>query len=42
MCQAGSTILYAWARDAPQLKLPKDTGFKIGGDSGISHVVVQV
>lgn len=42
VCQTGSTILYAWARDAPKLRLPKDTAFKVGGKTGIKHLVVQV
>ena len=29
ICQSGKmTILYAWARDADQLKLPRDIGFR--------------
>ena len=27
-CQASSQILYAWAMDAPDLKLPSNTGFR--------------
>lgn len=41
-CQTGSQIIYAWARDAPPLQLPKGVGFKIGGTSGISYLVLQV
>ncbi len=35
-------ILYAWASDAPELKLPKGVGFKVGGRSSIKYLVVQV
>lgn len=35
-------IVYAWARDAPSLHLPKDVGFLIGKDSPIKYLVLQV
>lgn len=35
-------ILYAWARDAPDLSLPEGVGFKVGGDSAIAYLVLQV
>ncbi|XP_050539819.1 peptidylglycine alpha-hydroxylating monooxygenase isoform X1 [Daktulosphaira vitifoliae] len=41
-CRSGSNILYAWARDAPILKLPDGVGFKVGGDSEINYLVLQV
>ncbi|XP_014249505.1 peptidylglycine alpha-hydroxylating monooxygenase [Cimex lectularius] len=41
-CSDGSQIIYAWARDAPALKLPEGVGFKIGGDSSIQYLVLQV
>lgn len=41
-CGEGSQILYAWARDAPKLVLPKGVGFKVGGDSTIKYLVLQV
>lgn len=37
-----SQILYAWARDAPKLSLPKGVGFKVGKDSPIKYMVLQV
>jgi len=37
-----SQIMYAWARDAPTLKLPNGVGFKVGGDSKINYLVLQV
>ncbi|CAH1795941.1 unnamed protein product [Owenia fusiformis] len=42
VCKSGTKILYAWAMDAPKLNLPKDVGFKVGGDSAIKYLVVQV
>ncbi|XP_013413906.1 peptidylglycine alpha-hydroxylating monooxygenase-like [Lingula anatina] len=42
VCQKGSAIIYAWAMDAPQLTLPKDVGFKVGGNSEIQWLVLQV
>ncbi|XP_073957221.1 peptidylglycine-alpha-hydroxylating monooxygenase [Choristoneura fumiferana] len=41
-CRSGSQIVYAWARDAPSLHLPKDVGFLIGKDSAIKYLVLQV
>ncbi|KAI5744961.1 hypothetical protein M8J76_006985 [Diaphorina citri] len=41
-CAAGSQIIYAWARDAPSLILPEGVGFKVGGDTAIQYLVLQV
>ncbi|CAH2050049.1 unnamed protein product, partial [Iphiclides podalirius] len=41
-CRSGSQIVYAWARDAPSLTLPKDVGFLVGGKSPIKYLVLQV
>ena len=41
-CQAGSQVLYAWARNAPELELPGDVGFMVGRNSGIRYLVLQV
>ena len=41
-CAEESQILYAWARDAPMLILPEGVGFKVGGDSSIKYLVLQV
>merc|ERR1711997_319767 len=41
-CKAGNQIIYAWAMDAPELKLPPDTGFRMGKDSNIKYLVLQV
>lgn len=37
-----SQIIYAWARDAPRLELPEGVGFKVGKDSPIKYLVLQV
>lgn len=37
-----SQIIYAWARDAPKLELPDGVGFKVGKDSPIKYIVLQV
>lgn len=44
ICEPGSKsiILFGWALDAPAIELPPQVGFKIGGDSGINHLVLQV
>uniref|UniRef100_A0A1Q3FR79 peptidylglycine monooxygenase n=1 Tax=Culex tarsalis TaxID=7177 RepID=A0A1Q3FR79_CULTA len=43
-CGTGSAsqIIYAWARDAPKLELPENVGFKVGKDSPIKYIVLQV
>ncbi|XP_035663616.1 peptidyl-glycine alpha-amidating monooxygenase B-like isoform X1 [Branchiostoma floridae] len=41
-CRDGGQIMYAWARDAPPTHIPEDVGFRIGGDSGVDHLVLQV
>ena len=35
-------MLYAWARNAPQLVLPPDVGFMVGRHSGVQYLVLQV
>ncbi|XP_041372877.1 peptidyl-glycine alpha-amidating monooxygenase B-like [Gigantopelta aegis] len=35
-------ILFAWAKNAPPTKLPKDVGFRLGGSKGIQTLVLQV
>lgn len=42
VCQTGSKIIYAWAMDAPSLKLPPDVAFKVGGDTGINYLSMQI
>ena len=41
-CQSGSQIIYAWAMDAPALELPEDVGFRVGADTDIAYLVLQV
>uniref|UniRef100_A0A3B5MBW2 Uncharacterized protein n=1 Tax=Xiphophorus couchianus TaxID=32473 RepID=A0A3B5MBW2_9TELE len=41
-CEDESSIMYAWARNAPPTKLPKDVGFKVGRNSGMSYFVLQI
>lgn len=42
VCEEGSNIIYAWAMDAPALHLPAGVGFKVGGDSEVGWLVLQV
>jgi peptidylglycine monooxygenase len=43
VCKGGKqTIIYAWAMDAPKLTLPKDVAFKVGGNTDIKYLVLQV
>ena len=39
-CAEGS-VIYAWAQDAPALRLPPGVAYRIGGDSGINFLVLQ-
>ncbi|KAM7393431.1 hypothetical protein PAMA_008197 [Pampus argenteus] len=41
-CKDEASIMYAWARNAPPTKLPKDVGFKVGRNSGMSYFVLQI
>jgi len=41
-CKSGNQIVYAWAMDAPELVLPADTGFRMGKDTPIKYLVLQV
>uniref|UniRef100_A0A8B9JVZ9 Peptidylglycine alpha-amidating monooxygenase n=1 Tax=Astyanax mexicanus TaxID=7994 RepID=A0A8B9JVZ9_ASTMX len=41
-CEDEAKIMYAWARNAPPTKLPKDVGFKVGGDTRITYFVLQI
>lgn len=42
ICKGSSQIIYAWAMDAPALKLPAGVGFKVGKDTDINYLVLQV
>jgi len=42
VCESGETIVYAWAMDAPALQLPQGVGFKVGGDTDVKYLVLQV
>lgn len=42
VCSKGAQVIYAWASDAPKLVLPPDVGFKIGAQSSIKYLVLQV
>lgn len=41
-CNSGNHVIYAWARNAKPLKLPKDVGFLVGKDSPIKYLVLQI
>merc|ERR1712130_349175 len=41
-CAKGSQIIYAWAMDAESLELPKGVGFRVGRDSAVKYLVLQV
>jgi len=41
-CKGNPEIVYSWAMDAPALKLPPGVGFKVGHNTRIKHLVLQV
>ena len=41
-CKSKSQIIYAWAKDAPELQLPEGVGFRVGDGSDIKYLVLQV
>ncbi|XP_023322359.1 peptidylglycine alpha-hydroxylating monooxygenase [Eurytemora carolleeae] len=41
-CGSGDQIVYAWGMDAPSLELPAGVGFRVGADSSIKYLVLQV
>ena len=42
-CGLGSSVIYAWAQNAPKFQLPKDVAFRVAGpESGIDWLVLQV
>lgn len=42
LCKSQEQILFAWAKNAPRLNLPKDVGFHVGGQTSIKYIVIQV
>lgn len=38
----GGRIMFAWAKNAPATSLPKDVGFRIGGQTGIKYLTLQI
>uniref|UniRef100_UPI00398E6176 peptidyl-glycine alpha-amidating monooxygenase B isoform X2 n=1 Tax=Pristiophorus japonicus TaxID=55135 RepID=UPI00398E6176 len=41
-CLDEAKIMYAWARNAPPTILPADVGFRVGGNTDINYIVLQV
>jgi peptidylglycine monooxygenase len=41
-CTSQPDIIYAWARNAPKLDLPKGVGFRVGGGTRNRYLVLQV
>ncbi|XP_048451122.1 peptidyl-glycine alpha-amidating monooxygenase A isoform X5 [Rhincodon typus] len=41
-CLDEAKIMYAWARNAPPTQLPAGVGFRVGGNTDINYVVLQV
>jgi hypothetical protein len=42
VCTKSQGIIYAWGMDAPELILPKDVAFKVGGNTDAKYIVLQV
>ncbi|KAL0278431.1 UNVERIFIED_CONTAM: hypothetical protein PYX00_000255 [Menopon gallinae] len=41
-CGEDTQVIFAWAMDAPKYELPEGVGFKVGKDSPIQYLVLQV
>uniref|UniRef100_A0A674PD46 Peptidylglycine alpha-amidating monooxygenase n=1 Tax=Takifugu rubripes TaxID=31033 RepID=A0A674PD46_TAKRU len=41
-CEDQSSIMYAWGRNAPSTKLPRDVGFLVGKNSKMPYLVLQI
>ncbi|KAF7642390.1 hypothetical protein LDENG_00258640 [Lucifuga dentata] len=41
-CEDEASVMYAWARNAPPTKLPSGVGFKVGRNSELSYLVLQI
>ncbi|KAJ8304293.1 hypothetical protein KUTeg_017876 [Tegillarca granosa] len=41
-CHQQEQILFAWAKNAPPLKLPPNVGFHVGKNSKVKYIVVQI
>ncbi|CAH3014635.1 unnamed protein product [Porites evermanni] len=42
VCGSGEKIVYAWGRNAPELKLPNDVAFEVGHGTAAPYLVLQV
>ncbi|XP_060607191.1 peptidyl-glycine alpha-amidating monooxygenase-like isoform X2 [Ruditapes philippinarum] len=42
VCDGDDQIIFAWAKNAPPLSLPKDVGQHIGRTTDIRHIVIQI
>uniref|UniRef100_A0A915PZQ5 peptidylglycine monooxygenase n=1 Tax=Setaria digitata TaxID=48799 RepID=A0A915PZQ5_9BILA len=42
VCNSQPSILYGWGRNASQMHLPEGVGFKVGGNTDIQYLVLQV
>ena len=41
-CSSKPQIVYAWAKDAPDLEMPEGVAFRVGRDTDIKYLVLQV
>lgn len=42
VCSGSSSIMFAWAKNAPPTSLPPSVGFKFGGKTLVKYVVMQI
>ncbi len=42
MCDGASSIMFAWAKNAPSTSLPPSVGFRMAGKSDIKYLVLQI
>jgi len=41
-CEDGETVIFAWAQNAPALLLPPHVGFKVGKNTTVKYIVLQL
>ncbi|XP_037080652.1 peptidylglycine alpha-hydroxylating monooxygenase-like isoform X3 [Pollicipes pollicipes] len=42
ICRGASQVIYAWAKNAPKLILPKGVAFHVGKSTGLKYLTLQV
>lgn len=42
VCKGQTSILFAWAKNAPKTSLPPSVGFRVGGRSNVKYYILQI